>query len=107
MNTCEYILSLAFPEFEQKKESRFSNFFTKTKFYENKVDEKYQLNGYKILTGADKRTTILIKNIPRAMTKNQLKILLEKIANIIYTSHSPIFNKFLLFCLITICNTVL
>ena len=82
MNTCEYILSLAFPEFEQKKESRFSNFFTKTKFYENKVDERYQLNGYKILTGADKRTTILIKNIPRAMTKNQLKILLEKIANI-------------------------
>ena len=82
MNTCEYMLSLAFPEFEQKKESRFSNFFTKTKFYENKVDEKYQLNGYKILTGADKRTTILIKNIPRAMTKNQLKILLEKIANI-------------------------
>ena len=82
MNTCEYILSLAFPEFEQKKESRFSSFFNKTKFHENKAEGKYQLNGHKIMTGEDKRTTILIKNIPRSMTKNQLKLILEKIANI-------------------------
>ena len=82
MNTCEYILSLVFPEFEQKKESRFSKFFTKTKFNDNKLEEKLKLNGHKILTGEDKRTTILIKNIPRTMTKNQLKLIIEKIANI-------------------------
>ena len=82
MKNCEEIISLIFPMFEQKKESRFSKFFTNNKCYEAKEERRFELNGHKIFTGEDKRSTILIKNLPRAMTKNQLKLILEKIANI-------------------------
>ena len=82
MNSCEYAISLLFPNFEQKKESRFCNFFAQCNYYEKKEERKLELNGHKILTGEDKRSTILIKNLPRNMTKNQLKLILEKIANI-------------------------
>ena len=82
MNDCEYALSLLFPKFEQKKESRFRNFFSECKYYETKEERKLELNGHKILTGEDKRSTILIQNLPKNMTKNQLKLILEKIANV-------------------------
>ena len=72
MNDCEYALSLLFPKFEQKKESRFRNFFSECKYYEKKEEKKYELNGHKIFTGEDKRSTILIQNLPKNMTKNQL-----------------------------------
>ena len=80
---------MIFPSFEKPQESRFKNFF---KEYEkrNFEDKILKLNGYKIYTGEDKRTTILIKNIPRNMTKNQLKMILEKIANINYI-YVPLF----------------
>ena len=82
MNSCEYTLSLLFPKFEQKKESRFCKFFNQCKYYEKKEERQFELNGHKIITGEDKRTTILIQNLPRNMTKNQLKLILEKMANI-------------------------
>ena len=82
MTSYQYALRLIFPEFEEKKESRFFNFFNKNNYYETKEENKYELNGHKIFTGEDKRSTILIKNLPRSMTKNQLKLILEKIANI-------------------------
>ena len=52
--------------------------------------KRLQLNGHKILIGEDKRTTIFIKNIPKNMTKNQLKMIIEKIANINYI-YIPLF----------------
>ena len=82
MNNCEEIISLLFPNFEQKKESRFSKFFKNNRYYEVKEERKFELNGHKIFTGEDKRSTILIKNLPKTMTKNQLKLILEKIANV-------------------------
>ena len=82
MNSCEYAISLLFPYFEQKKESRFCNFFAQCNYYEKKEERKLELNGHKILTGEDKRSTILIQNLPKNMTKNQLKLILEKIANV-------------------------
>ena len=82
MNNCEEIISLLFPNFEQKKESRFSKFFINNRYYEVKEERKFELNGHKIFTGEDKRSTILIKNLPKTMTKNQLKLILEKIANV-------------------------
>ena len=82
MTSYQSALRLIFPEFEEKKESRFCKFFNKNNYYETKEENKYELNGHKIFTGEDKRSTILIKNLPRSMTKNQLKLILEKIANI-------------------------
>lgn len=83
------IIELIFPKFEKPEESRFNKFFSENKNY-CFIDKKLQLNGHKIFIGEDKRTTILIKNIPKNMTKNQLKIILEKIANINYI-YIPLF----------------
>ena len=89
MEIYKNIIDLIFPNYEKPEESRFHKFFSENK--NNKyIDIKLQLNGHKIFTGEDKRTTILIKNIPRNMTKNQLKMLLEKIANINYI-YIPLF----------------
>ena len=89
MEIYKKIIDLNFPSFEKPQESRFNKFF---KEYKNKnfEDKILKLNGYKIYTGEDKRTTILIKNIPRNMTKNQFKMVLEKIANINYL-YIPLF----------------
>ena len=89
MEIYKKIIDLIFPRFEKPQESRFNKFF---KEYENKnlEDKILKLNGYKIYTGEDKRTTILIKNIPKNMTKNQFKMVLEKIANINYL-YIPLF----------------
>ncbi len=83
------IIDLIFPNYEKPKESRFNKFFSENK-NNRYVYNKMQLNGYKILTGEDKRTTILIKNLPKNMTKNQLKMIIEKIANINYI-YIPLF----------------
>ena len=83
------LIDLIFPKFNKPEESRFNKFFSENK-NNNYVGKKLQLNGHKIFTGGDKRTTILIKNIPRNMTKNQLKLIIEKIANINYI-YIPLF----------------
>ena len=83
------LIDLIFPKFEKREESRFNKFFSENKG-NSFIGKKLQLNGHKIFTGEDKRTTILIKNIPRNMTKNQLKLILEKIANINYI-YIPLF----------------
>ena len=89
METYNKLIDIIFPKFEKPEESRFHKFFLENK-NNSFVGKKLQLNGHKILTGEDKRTTILIKNIPRNMTKNQLKLILEKIANINYI-YIPLF----------------
>ena len=46
MSSYQYALRLIFPEFEEKKESRFSKFFNKNNYYETKEENKYELNGH-------------------------------------------------------------
>ena len=89
MDLYENLIHMIYPEFKKAQESRFTKHF---KDYNNRnyYVDKFKLNGHKIFIGEDKRTTILIKNIPRNMTKNQLKLILEKIANINYI-YIPLF----------------
>ncbi len=89
MEIYKKLIDLIFPKFEKPEVSRFNKFFSENK-KNSFVGKKLQLNGHKIFTGEDKRTTILIKNIPRNMTKNQLKLIIEKIANINYI-YIPLF----------------
>ena len=84
------LLDFLFPNFKKSEESRFSKLFNENRSKINSQNKKLDLNGHKIFTGEDKRTTILIKNIPKNMTKNQLKMLIEKIANINYI-YIPLF----------------
>jgi len=89
MEIYQKLVDLIFSRFEKPQESRFKNFFKEYKniHFEDKL---LKLNGYKIYSGEDKRTTILIKNIPKNMTKNQFKLVVEKIANINYI-YIPLF----------------
>ena len=89
MSDYDNLVEFLFPNFNKPKESRFTKLFTESKSRQN-TNKNLELNGHKIFTGEDRRTTILIKNVPRNMTKNQLKILLEKIANINYI-YIPLF----------------
>jgi len=89
MEIYKKVIDLIFPSFEKPKESRFNKFFSENQGISS-LGQKLQLNGHKIFTGEDRRTTILIQNIPRTMTKNQLKLILEKIANINYI-YIPLF----------------
>jgi len=83
MEIYKKILDLIFPSFEKHQESRFNKFF-KEIGYTNVEDRILKLNGYKMNTGEDKRTSIIIKNIPKNMTRNQFQMILENIANINY-----------------------
>ena len=65
------ILKLYFPQFKSPLTSRFQNFFISLNKTEN-IQEKYKEFSYtifpdKIMQGEDKRTSIVIKNIPKNM----------------------------------------
>jgi len=83
MEIYKKIIDLIFPNFEKHQESRFNKFF-KEIGNTNVEDRILKLNDYKINTGEDKRTSIIIKNIPKNMTRNQFQMILENIANINY-----------------------
>ena len=89
----DIISNFLFPKFNQPKESRFKIFFSSIQ----NVPQKAKTNNYsisieKIESGEDKRTTVLIKNIPNFISKDIFLKVLEGIGNINYL-YLP-FNKF-------------
>jgi RNA recognition motif-containing protein len=81
----DILLKFLFPKFSQPIQSRFENFFSfsnKSTINKNKVSFIISLE--KIEKGEDKRTSIILKNIPFQMTKKELNDLLEGIGNINY-----------------------
>ena len=89
----DIISNFLFPKFNQPKESRFKIFFSSIQ----NVSEKAKTNNYsisfeKIESGEDKRTTVLIKNIPNFISKDIFLKVLEGTGNINYL-YLP-FNKF-------------
>ena len=80
------ILKLYFPQFKSPLTSRFQNFFISLNKTEN-IQEKYKEFSYtifpdKIMQGEDKRTSIVIKNIPKNMKKKDIRSMVEKYGNI-------------------------
>ena len=85
MNIKEKILlKLYFPNFKSPPSSRFESLFAninKTNGKENK-NISYLIFPEKIIRGEDKRTSILIKNIPKNIKKKEIRNLVEQYANI-------------------------
>ena len=77
----EIISKLLFPKFNQPKESRFKDFFS---IYKKKQNNKYSIYLEKIEKGEDKRTSVIIKNIPISYTKLNIQEMLNGIGNINY-----------------------
>jgi len=85
----EIILQFLFPKYKSAIESRFITLFqinkNKKSYYNNyNTYNTFDISFEKILNGKDRRTTVILKNIPFQMTKKKLYELLEGIGNINY-----------------------
>jgi RNA recognition motif-containing protein len=103
----EIISNFLFPKFTHPKESRFLNFF----YFINKKKKNNNFNNFtiyyeKIENGDDKRTTVIMKNIPHYITKENFCNILEGIGNInyLYLPYNKITNENLGFAFINVVN---
>jgi RNA recognition motif-containing protein len=104
----EIISNLLFPKFSQTKESRFLKFFSSLS-EKNKTQKHYNyyyISIEKIEKGEDKRTSVVIKNLPKNLTKDNLKKILEGIGNInyLYLPYDKVINRNLGFAFINVVN---
>ena len=80
----EILLKFLFPQYCQPCESRFLKSFNKTRNKKNKNETEtnlYKISLDKIMNGEDKRTTIIIKNIPNNITKENINEILYGVGN--------------------------
>ena len=104
----EILSDFLFPKFSHPKESRFIKDFSK---YQKKKSTNKQFNNStisfeKIKNGEDKRTSIIIKNIPNTITKEDIREILEGTGNInyLYVPFMKFLNKNLGFAIINLVN---
>ena len=104
----EIISNFLFPKFTQPKQSRFLKFFSSLSHYHN---DNIQFNQYlisleKIENGEDKRTSVIIKNIPNTLNKEKIKQILEGVGNInyLYLPFDKVMNRNLGFAFINVVN---
>ena len=83
-NTDEILLKLHFPEFDSPPVSRFESLFAELQLKESKKYYKtsYSISPEYVIQGEDKRTSITIKNIPKNVSKKDIRALVEKYGNI-------------------------
>ena len=87
VDTTSLILKLLFSGYGSPKESRFVKYF-----YSNKIEQKknptkrsqksLNIEPEDIINGKDKRTTIILKNLPNDICKDDLKSVIEPLGNI-------------------------
>ena len=77
------ILEFLFPQYTKREiiTSRFKNYFL---CEQNSIKTYYKISPEKIIKSEDKRTSIIIQNLPKEMNKESLKKLLENTGNINY-----------------------
>ena len=116
------ILLELFPNLSHPSQSRFHEFFKKLKelngVQENNDKKKnhisykkskkniMELNLYKIQNGMDKRTSLMIKNIPKGLDEINVIKWLQQLANLnyIFVPKDEFSNKILGFAFINVCN---
>ena len=78
------LVKLYFPHFNSPTSSRFESLFIYLKKSDGnkKNDASYIIFPERIIRGEDKRTSILIKNIPKNIKKKEIRDIIEKFANI-------------------------
>ncbi len=79
------LLHLYFPYYKSPTSSRFESLFiylSKSDINKKNIYESFNILPERIIQGEDKRTTILIKNIPKIVKKREIRSLIEKYGNI-------------------------
>ena len=103
----EIISHFLFPKFSHPKEGRFLKFFYfLKKKKKNKTFNNFTIYYEKFENGDDKRTTVIIKNIPNYITKENFSNILEGIGNInyLYLPYNKNSNQNLGFALVNLVN---
>ena len=117
------ILLELFPRMSHPSQSRFHEFFKKLKELNNLQEEKdnlkknnnrkhrknkMKLNIHKIQNGIDKRTSLMIKNIPKGIEEiDVVKWLLQLTKlNYVFVPKDEFSNKILGFAFINVCNYI-
>ena len=106
------ILLELFPRLSHPAQSRFHEFFKKLKnnkeFHKKNNNKKnvMELNLYKIQNGIDKRTSLMIKNIPKGIDEiNVVKWLIQLVKlNYVFVPKDEFSNKILGFAFINVCD---
>ena len=93
MNIREQILlHLYFPQFNSPESSRFESLFIFLNKNDSNAKKKnivtYVIFPERIMQGEDKRTSLLIKNIPKNVKKKEIRNMIEKYGNINFLSIS-------------------
>ena len=79
------LLLIYFPQFKSPNCSRFESFFISIIKKENThINKSKIIYPEKIVRNEDKRTSIIIKGIPKDMTKKEVRDFLEKYGNLNY-----------------------
>ena len=116
------ILLVLFPNLSHPSQSRFHEFFKKLKelnkiqgnkdknrnltSYKKNKKNIMELNLFKIQNGMDKRTSLMIKNIPKVLDEINVIKWLQQLANLnyIFVPKDEFSNKILGFAFINVCN---
>ena len=80
------LIKLYFAEFDSPSSSRFESLFIVLKKIGGNKNKNvsYKILPERIISGEDKRTSILIKNIPKNIQKKEIRGMVEQFANINY-----------------------
>lgn len=76
------LLQLYFPYYSKKSKSRFESFFQSLPINITKIKISSKIFPEKIIQGTDKRSSVVLKNIPILFTKNILRSIIESFGNI-------------------------
>ena len=100
-----------FPRLSHPAQSRFHEFFQKLKNnkesdQKNNSKNAMELNLYKIQNGIDKRTSLMIKNIPKGIDEINVVNWLIQLArlNYVFVPKDEFSNKILGFAFINVCD---
>ena len=93
-NIDEILLKLLFPKFDSPPASRFESLFAELHLKDSKKHYKmsYSVSPEYVIQGEDKRTSLMIKNIPKNVTKKEIRNLFEKYGNINFLVIVPDLN---------------
>ena len=103
INLYSLILKILFPEFTSVTQSRFSDLFAISKVSKKR---SMTINPDIIMKGKDKRTTLMIKNIPSHLNHGNFLNVLEMshLVNYFYLPYNKPFNKILGFAFVNVEN---
>ena len=103
----EILLKLLFPKYSQQPQSRFVKFFSiKNNKTITKNQSSFTISLEKIKKGEDKRTSIIIKNLPNSINKEFINEMLLGVGNInyLYLPFDKYSNKNLGFAFVNMVN---